>query len=502
MTNESNDRDDLDRTRDRFDGSRRIFMKTVGTAVGAAGLGSTAAAAASDGRDSNDQFTVDGHRIYDPDGDRFVGIGANLDGVRSAWGSYTPDEKYVEAVVDHWDLNIVRAAHHYEFRDEVASGGWPVLDGGFSWEELVDAYTEHDVVVMPEVHCFTGGLFNDGIEGDLDYGLEDLKDFWRDMAQRFGDNPYVWFNIMNEPGEGDSADYYDEWVEWHNECIDVIRDEGADNVIVATGMYWGQDAGAAWGDRTRVEEDESAILSRGREILEHDPASNVVFDFHAYDQWTASDEMETMLENFIEDAYAQGLSLFVGEWGAPEDPWSQHMKDGAPHVLPTILPYNVGSTMWHGEPGDGFKPTHDGGLTTIDDTEDPSNLTWWQGEPLWNATRQGVGKITVNVKSSINPGRPGTIPVTVSGSDDINPVDDLDIATVRFGAPSDVETGNGASPETYSRQGSSSAGTLNIRFSSEEAGFTDEDDRAVLVGETSEGSIVTGYTGINNVKSE
>ena len=383
------------RSPDEFGGSRRNFLKTSAlAALLLGGPGVTSASAAGRGRRHDDgQFTVDGHQIYDPNGDQFVGIGANLDGVRSAWGSYTPAEKYVEAVVDHWRLNIVRAAHHYEFRDEVASGGWPVLEGGFTWQEIVDAYTQHNVVVMPEVHDFTGGLFNDAIDGDLDYGLEDLKDFWADIAQQFGDNPYVWFNIMNEPGEGDSDQYYDEWVHWHNECIDVIRDQGANNVITVNGMYWGQDAGAQWSSgRTRVEKHESAILSRGREILDHDPAGNVVFDFHVYDQWTVSDEMETMLENFIEDAYDQGLSLFVGEWGAPENPWSQHMKDGAPDVLPTILPYNVGSTMWHGEPGDGFKPTYDGGLTTIDHTKNPSNLTWWQGEPLWEATRRNIGK--------------------------------------------------------------------------------------------------------------
>jgi len=27
--------------------------------------------------------------------------------------------------------------------------------------------------------------------------------------------------------------------------------------------------------------------------------------------------------------------------------------------------------------------------TYIDDTENPSNLTWWQGDPLWSKTAAG-----------------------------------------------------------------------------------------------------------------
>ena len=84
----------------------------------------------------------------------------------------------------------------------------------------------------------------------------------------------------------------------------------------------------------------------------------------------------------------------------------------------------------------------------------------------------------------------------------MTPAADIDLETVRFGSLSVVETGDGASPETYSRRGSGSGGALHLRFSSVDADFTDEDRRAVLVAETEEGSMVTGFTEINNVKRE
>ncbi len=64
-------------------------------------------------------------------------------------------------------------------------------------------------------------------------------------------------------------------VQYHRELIDIIRAEGADNLIIVDGEAWGQDYHT------------QTIANHAQEIMSGN--ENIMFSVHVYDQWTNQD---------------------------------------------------------------------------------------------------------------------------------------------------------------------------------------------------------------------
>ena len=64
-----------------------------------------------------------------------------------------------------------------------------------------------------------------------------IRKFWDEMTRRYKNNPYVWFNIYNEPYEGDDTE---NWRVLHEYYVNRIRAQGAENIIVADVPQYGQ----------------------------------------------------------------------------------------------------------------------------------------------------------------------------------------------------------------------------------------------------------------------
>ena len=222
-------------------------------------------------------FQVLGTKIYDPNGQEFIAKGANV----FTWDGTNNIDNYL----DVWNFNTIRVPNYL-------LGSWnqphPGDDDYATNRAIVDAYTQRGVTVIFDAHDLIGSYY----EGE---DFETLKEHWRRMAQEFKDNPYVWFNLHNEPGNKNPQ--HEKWTSYHRELIDVIRNEGAQNTIVIDGETWGQDY------QTHT------ILNQANEVMEGN--ENIVFSLHIYKQWGDGSE----IGGYIDQLHDEGIPVIIGEYG-------------------------------------------------------------------------------------------------------------------------------------------------------------------------------------------
>jgi mannan endo-1,4-beta-mannosidase len=304
------------------------------------------------------KFTVVGTKIFDPEGKEFVAQGTNVTGKGSLWSNTTIADK--EKITNCWNFNTIRLYYKLYTTSTVTEQ---------HFYDVIDTFSAAKIVVIVDVHDKIGSYF----EGD---NLEDLKTFWRDFATKYKDNPYVWFDIHNEPGNG-SID--NRWIVQHQEVIKVIRDEvRADNIIIVEGGAWGQDApDRGSGD---VPASQSMLLTHGQKVKEFggNTYENIVLSLHIYDQYRHGGP--DRIKNYIDRIWADGHALIIGEWGNHNN----NDVSAAMQAFAAVLPErNVGRIVWHWAGGDGNKLTTGGSGSTINSCINPTNLTEL-GTYVWN----------------------------------------------------------------------------------------------------------------------
>lgn len=319
------------------------------------------------------RFTTHGTKILAPDGSEFVPVGVNLLGPDSFWPFPTAG---LSDDVLRWGFNTVRlnsclprgcedVAHH---------------DTNDDLDAIVDELTGAGIVAVIALHQVEPGRLPDHAE------TAEIATWWADIARRYAGNPRVWFNLLNEPGRGDPVP--DRWRTIHDRLIEVVRDQGAHNLIVVDGTQWGQEAGL--GTTGAVTERTSAILTHGRSLA--DAHDGLVFALHVYGQWAAGTEVDRVerLDRFVADVQALGLPLVIGETGAPAIDGAGDLADATRAAYVVARLRGVGVLAWHGQAGDGYELTQGGALDDAafpDGAGRPAGLTW-HGELLWSLARE------------------------------------------------------------------------------------------------------------------
>ena len=348
-------------------------------------------------------FSISGSTIYHPNGYEFIPIGANVVG----WNFYDWENNtvnYAAVIEQAWKFNIVRANLSIKIQT------WNNTPFGVTWkgnqaacqaalDAIINAYTAKKIVVMLEVHDWTG----DYPRGD---DLVLLNDFYRWAATRYKNNTYVWFNIINEPQWNSAnplADPY--WITMHRSVISLIRDSvGASNVIVCDGVQCGQEA-YTWNNYP-IYEGYSAILSYGDSVKQFNNKAyaNIAFSFHAYDQWGYNYQLfDAKMDDFVSRIQAKGHAVMVGEVGARgQNDSNNYQAPGT--VYRVCIPKKVGMLAWHFAPGDGFSLVSSWGYgSTIDSWTNPTNLSSWCGTYFWKATHEdGLGLRTATRSSPMS----------------------------------------------------------------------------------------------------
>lgn len=314
-----------------------------------------------------DAFTVVGSTIYDPSGNEFVAKGVNVSGMNWVWSRPTvPD---ADLIVDCWAFNLVRV-NSFLFTDEQP---WPQVNVNNDLDAIVNTFTQRGIVVVFEAHDRIGSYY----QGE---DLAALVNWYIDLANRYKDNPYVWFDVMNEPGGLGHIDATS-WIDLHRQIIRSIREvAGANNIIIVEGANGGQDAGDWSG--SLIADANSAILSYADDVMNFDGKryENIVFSIHPYDQWNMGD---ARMADFFDRVLARNLALVIGEYAVQTN---ADTRPAAQSVFNTAIPRRIGRIVWHWDGGDANDLTINtsrGGGWEIDNCESPTNLSWL-GTQVWN----------------------------------------------------------------------------------------------------------------------
>lgn len=222
------------------------------------------------------QLSIQNGKLTDASGKPVQLKGMSSHGIQ--WFGDYVNKDSIQWLRDDWGLNVFRVAMYTE------SGGYisnPSVKNKV--KEAVDAAIELGVYVIVDWHILS--------DGDPNTHKAQSKAFFKEMAQTYGDTPNIIYEIANEPNGN---------VNWNNqikpyaeELIAAIRAEDPDNpIIVGTGT-WSQDI--------------------------HDAAAspltdqNVLYAVHFY-----AGTHGAWLRDRIDAAMAQGLAVFVSEWGTSD----------------------------------------------------------------------------------------------------------------------------------------------------------------------------------------
>lgn len=309
-------------------------------------------------------FSVAHSQIFSPNGQRFIIKGTN---------AFPDSSEHYESIVNCWGFNAVRINH-------LIDTAWyeiPEID------KMIETFTSNNIVVILDL-AHDDATKDDQLAGIGHYWLHrkpELTKIYYNYASRYKNNPYVWFDLVNEPG---AIDYdYLSWLNIHQTLIQTIRDAAENpHPILAQGWCWGQDA-CSW-HSSPVLDAQSAFLTHGHALkaFNNKTYNNIIFSIHVYDQWGYSDR----LVNYIDRVRNQGHSLIIGEYGYNTQD-SKGALTSVNAMFDVLNQREIGSLVWT------WFARDDGDLTTdslaygsgsgIDSCSTPTNLTEL-GRKIWN----------------------------------------------------------------------------------------------------------------------
>lgn len=325
-------------------------------------------------------FKVSGTKIYTPNGKEFIIKGVNINGPNWVWPDDMTQDVHLKNIVDCWKFNLVRVNSLLY----VTNKPYPQFQDNNDTDKLVNAFTRRGVVVMFEAHDKTGSYYTSD-----DGSLQDLKNCYRELAKKYKNNPYVWFDVMNEPGDASPPDKA-KWLTVHREVIKTIRDEvGANNIIMVEGNSWGQDAGN-W-DTNPVPWQNSAILRWAKNVIYFNGKTykNIIFNIHVYAQYLAGGNQKlanARLADYFDRVLRQNVVITVGEFGT-----DAKMKVATQAMYNTAVPRKIGRIAWAWWGGDDNRltlkkhPTEVAGGWKINSCTNPTNLSL-AGQQVWKDT--------------------------------------------------------------------------------------------------------------------
>ncbi|MDB4933174.1 MAG: Cellulase [Labilithrix sp.] len=241
---------------------------------------------------------------------------------------------------------------------------------GFKWErlqsspydDLIAAYlkqldalvahaTSKHATVILNPHNFA--RYYGETVGSANVPNEVFADLWKRLAARYGRNPYIMFNLVNEPNTMPT----EQWVGAANAAIAAIRRTNARNTIIVPGNAW---TGAySWHSSSYGTPNAVAML----DIV--DPANNTVFEVHQYLDEKAGGGSgpcvsgtigSERLAGFVEWLRAHGKKGFVGELAGRDDATCHAAVEDMMRYMHASSDVLVGWLWWAAGPGWGDYP--------------------------------------------------------------------------------------------------------------------------------------------------
>jgi endoglucanase len=259
--------------------------------------------------------SVDGSVLVDGSGDPIRLRGVNRSGAEymcvQGYDVFDgPVDDAAIAAIASWQVNAVRVPLNEQCW--LGVNGIPDVFTGTAYRDSIAAFVErlndHGLAVILDLHWSAP----DTVIADGQNPMPDRDHspaFWGQVAERFGDNPSVLFDLFNEPYPDDNTDSDEAWRCWRDggqcagidyeaagmqELVDTVRAAGAINVILLGGVQY------------------SARLSRWLEFAPTDPLDRLAASWHVYDfSWCSS----RSCWDAEADPVADAVALVLGELG-------------------------------------------------------------------------------------------------------------------------------------------------------------------------------------------
>ena len=312
---------------------------------------------------TRNRFTIVGNQIIDPSCKVFTPMGANI--------AISPGYVFNWKGVANGRVNEVKGWGWNMIRTNLTclnANGTNDLNGMLSGlDSVVQEYTAQKIVVMIECHDYTGANRADGSA---------LYPFLDAVTTKYANNPYVWFNPVNEPVQGSDTAALNTWTTLQTAMLNRVRAKAPHNIYVADIPGYGQAIDPV------INGTSVTSLGSGK--------CNVMYSWHNYG--AGSPNYNTNNAESTSFAYQQSafealrtkkIPLLVGEIGDPltlneGTAGSPQWNRWGAYATMQYAPQNgVGILWWHA--------TRDSGVFLTYSLMADRNV------PLWSALPNGTG---------------------------------------------------------------------------------------------------------------
>ncbi|KAL3075212.1 hypothetical protein niasHS_014941 [Heterodera schachtii] len=226
------------------------------------------------------QLQIKGSKLMSSSGKEIV-----LRGMSLFWSQWDPKYWNAETVKQlkcKWGINILRAPMGVEGSDGYLQSAAASAANTQKLMTIVDACINLGIYVIIDWHYTSGKAYT-----------AQAVDFFKKMAQKYGKNPHVLYEIWNEPV---GVDWNKVLKPYHQTVISAIRAIDPDNVILLGTPTYSMDL--------------NPVISSPMGGLK-----NIMYSFHFYAADTSQSGYPNV-QNMLKKAIKSGLPVFVTESGA------------------------------------------------------------------------------------------------------------------------------------------------------------------------------------------
>ncbi len=257
-------------------------------------------------------FYVEGNRLLDSTGQEFLMRGNNFP-------VFWFPNNYKPALQAAASLGCNAARLVWQTRVDTYTPTLAVL------EEAIGICIANKMVPIVELHDYTGGNDAGDIVAAVNfYSRPDVKT----MLQKY--SAFLILNIANEWGGNNTTALH-----WRNTYLTAVlnlRREGYEVPIMIDAPGWGGD--------------ERAIVEFGKNLLDSDPAKNLIFSVHAYSNWNNAATYSGRIDQLL----TKNICFVFGEfgWNVPDDqqPTDFNCKVDAPLLMQQCQTKKIGYLGW------------------------------------------------------------------------------------------------------------------------------------------------------------
>ena len=299
-------------------------------------------------------------KLCDPKGKVFVPVGTNI-------MPHYADEPMLEdkpgpvmsranlAKLNVWNFNTVRLNLFIE--------GLGINPSITKIKNYIQTLRSLGLVVIIEPHDYTGKIPDSK-------QIARIIAWHRQIIEVAKDDPYVWLNLMNEPGNDTTNKTAEQWRDSQLQIITALRKLDPERMLIVDAPNVGID------DPDTPNFTHSAILKYGNEIRKNDP--HLVFSLHTW--WGWDNQAQSKIRAYLSKIKTANLPLIFGEFGGDR-------MNAAKATVSIAHEQGIGWLVWEWF-GDATnylvqKPQKRGYL--INHNSQPTNLTEL-GQLVWNYT--------------------------------------------------------------------------------------------------------------------